>query len=224
MSPRSTLTIAVCLALGLVAGRGWAQEALPAPPPPQGAPKAEVGKERSIPRPDPRNLSTATLRVQVVILRSQDGKKEASLPYTFVVGAKPMPSGSVSLDGAGRVKLRMGVETPVRVTSFAPDSPATPVTSYQYKNIGTDIDCTAGDMLDGRYQLALSVENSSVHADSARTSGSSPADAGAPPLFRSFSVSLYPILRDGQTIQTVASTDPVTGEVVKIDVTLNVVK
>mgnify|MGYP003520612399 CR=1 FL=1 len=31
-------------------------------------------------------------------------------------------------------------------------------------------------------------------------------------------------LRDGQSIQAVASTDPVTGEVVKIDVTLNLVK
>jgi hypothetical protein len=32
------------------------------------------------------------------------------------------------------------------------------------------------------------------------------------------------VMRDGQTIQTIASTDPVTGEVVKIDVTMNVVK
>ena len=31
-------------------------------------------------------------------------------------------------------------------------------------------------------------------------------------------------MRDGQTVQTVASTDPVTGEVVKIDVTMNLVK
>ena len=44
------------------------------------------------------------------------------------------------------------------------------------------------------------------------------------PLFRTFNISLDPMLRDGQSIQAVASTDPVTGEVVKIDVTLNVVK
>jgi hypothetical protein len=37
-------------------------------------------------------------------------------------------------------------------------------------------------------------------------------------------ISLDPILRDGQSAQTVTSTDPVTGEVVKVDVTLNVVK
>jgi hypothetical protein len=32
------------------------------------------------------------------------------------------------------------------------------------------------------------------------------------------------VLRDGQSAQMIASTDPVTGEVVKIDVTLNVVR
>ena len=44
------------------------------------------------------------------------------------------------------------------------------------------------------------------------------------PLFRRFETSLDPLLRDGETVQAIASTDPVTGEVVKIDVTLNVVK
>ena len=43
-------------------------------------------------------------------------------------------------------------------------------------------------------------------------------------MFRTFNVSLNPTLRDGQSIQAVASTDPVTGEVVKIEVTLNVVR
>ncbi|MFN8095044.1 MAG: hypothetical protein U0599_22980 [Vicinamibacteria bacterium] len=49
------------------------------------------------------------------------------------------------------------------------------------------------------------------------------AETGAP-LFRRFETHVNPLLRDGQTIQTIASTDPVTGEVVKIDVTLNVLK
>jgi len=43
------------------------------------------------------------------------------------------------------------------------------------------------------------------------------------PLFRRFDTNLEPWLRDGQSIQTIASTDPVTGEVVKIDVTVNVI-
>ena len=43
------------------------------------------------------------------------------------------------------------------------------------------------------------------------------------PLFRRFDTNLEPWLRDGQSIQTIASTDPVTGEVVKIDVMVNVI-
>jgi hypothetical protein len=47
---------------------------------------------------------------------------------------------------------------------------------------------------------------------------------GAAPLFRRFDTNLELWLRDGQAVQAIASTDPVTGEVVKIDVTLDVVK
>jgi hypothetical protein len=43
-------------------------------------------------------------------------------------------------------------------------------------------------------------------------------------LFRRFDTNLNAVLRDGQSLQTVASTDPVTGEVVKIDVTLSVMR
>ena len=43
-------------------------------------------------------------------------------------------------------------------------------------------------------------------------------------LVQTFAAGLNPTLRDGQSVQTVASTDPVSGEVVKIDVTLSVVK
>jgi hypothetical protein len=44
------------------------------------------------------------------------------------------------------------------------------------------------------------------------------------PLFRRFETTFTAVLRDGQSMQTIASTNPVTGEVIKIDVTLNVVK
>jgi hypothetical protein len=43
-------------------------------------------------------------------------------------------------------------------------------------------------------------------------------------MFRSFRASFVPLLRDGQTVQYTAATDPVSGEVVKIDVTVTVLK
>jgi hypothetical protein len=219
MAPRSSIKVAAVLALGLAAGQGWAQERVN---PPEGA-KADAAKleaaksdERT---PIDRCAATTTLRVQLVIARLLNEKKLASLPYTFVVSARPNSSCSER-----RVRMRMGVDTPVPVTSYTASESNTGryPTSFQYKNVGTNIDCSATDLGAGRYQLSLGVENSSALAapQGVATSG----ELSGVPLFRSFSTSVDPILRDGQTVQTVASTDPVTGEVVKIDVTLNVVK
>jgi hypothetical protein len=158
----------------------------------------------------------ALLRVQIVIARYQAERKIASLPHALLLAADDK-----------RVLLRMGVEVPIAVTSSRNEAGAPPVTSFQYKNVGTNIDCRAEERGDGLYQLTMGVENSSIYT----TADGRSADASTEmarvsdrPMFRTFSVSLNPILRDGQTVQTVASTDPVSGEVVKIDVTLNVVK
>lgn len=219
MAPRSSIKVAAVLALGLAAGRGWAQEKVN---PPEGA-KADAAKVEAAKSdqrtPIDRCAATTTLRVQLVIARLLNEKKLASLPYTFVVSTRPNSSCSER-----RVRMRMGVDTPVPVTSYtaSESNSGRYPTSFQYKNVGTNIDCSATDLGDGRYQLSLGVENSSALAgpQGAATSG----EFSGVPLFRSFSTSVDPILRDGQSVQVVASTDPVTGEVVKIDVTMNVVK
>jgi hypothetical protein len=113
--------------------------------------------------------------------------------------------------------MRMGLETPIPVSHpVTGPGDAKPRTSYNYRNVGTNLDCRARATNDGRYQLEMSVENSSALSGTGAS--------GMPPLFRTFNVNLNPILRDGQSLQTVASTDPVSGEVVKIDVAMNVVK
>jgi hypothetical protein len=183
-------------ALLLPPGSGSAQE----------TPRPEAAKPET-PKAEPeRRGPGVTLRVQLVITRFQGEKKLASLPYTFVVTT-----------GGARARMRMGVDTPVPVTTMAAPEGDKPRTSYQYKTVGTNIDCGAFDRRDGLYQLSIGVENSSAF------SGSGSSVEGAP-LFRRFEANLDPLLRDGQTVQTVASTDPVTGEVVKIDVTMNVIR
>lgn len=210
MARRAIAFTAALLALGLVAGRALAQEA----PEPETAAKPAKA-ERTPPRPDPRIVATSTLRVQLVISRHQNDKKQASLPYTFLVAARPSTN-----PGGPTVRIRMGVDTPVPVVKYdEAGGGKTKVSDFEYKNVGTNIDCRATDFADGSYQLFLSVENSS-----ALTGPGSHDQLGGAPLFRRFETYIDPILRDGQTIQTVAATDPVSGEVVKIDVTLNVVK
>jgi hypothetical protein len=208
MSRRPLVRVAVGLALATLAATGRAQET-PAPEAAK-APEAVTSRPKKVP---------VMLRVQITIARYQAERKLASVPYTVLLTTDEK-----------RVRLRMGVEVPIPVATFSkPDDPkSSPMTSFQYKNVGTNIDCWAADRSgDGLFQVGLSVENSSIYSTTeARTTGGLNETGLAPdrPMFRTFNVSLNPTLRDGQSIQAVASTDPVTGEVVKIDVTLNVVK
>ncbi len=205
MARRSLVVLAVTVALA-------------APLRAQDSSKPEGAKPAEAATPRPRKVP-GLLRVQITIARYQGEQRIASVPYTVLLTTDEK-----------RVRLRMGVEVPISVTSFtkSDDGKSGPVTSFQYKNVGTNIDCSAEDRSgDGIFQLGLSVESSSIYtATEARTTSGLNETGLVPdrPLFRTFNVSLNPTLRDGQTIQTVASTDPVSGEVVKIDVTLNVVK
>ena len=136
------------------------------------------------------------LRIQLVISWFAGDKKISSTPYTLNV--TPSRGGNI----------RMGVEVPI-----------TTVTGTNYRSAGTNIDCgNVTELSDGRYSFGITVQSSAVVRDSSNDS------KGAPPMFRDFNASFAPILRDGQSMQSIVSSDPVTGEVVKIDVTLNVVR
>jgi hypothetical protein len=199
MKRRLLYSIAVAAALTALPSLSRAQEA---PQPDTLKPDASKADTAAEPR-----SPAATLRVQVVISRYQGEKKLASLPYTLVVTT-----------GGGRARMRMGVDTPVPLTIFPSSDADKPSvkTSFQYKTVGTNIDCAAWEHRGGRYKLSVGVENSSALTGSAGVEGA--------PLFRRFDTNLDAMLRDGQSLQTIASTDPVTGEVVKIDVTMNVVR
>ena len=208
MASRSLVTLAAAVAVAALATPVRAQE----------APKPEAGKATDAATPRPKRAPTL-LRVQIAIARYQGERKVASMPYTVLVTADDQ-----------KVRLRMGVEVPIAVVSSGKtdDGKSIPSTSFQYRNVGTNIDCSAWDRSgDGIFQLGLNVESSSVYTPAeSRTAGGLSEGSNVPdrPLFRTFNVSLYPVIRDTQSIQAVASTDPVTGEVVKIDVTLNVVR
>lgn len=153
------------------------------------------------------------LKVQVVLSRFKGDKKISNLPYVLGVVADPrFPT-----------NLRMGIEVPV-----ARKGEATPATGISYRSVGTNIDCQADGTADGLYRLAIKVEDSSVlseSGDGASKSATGPTSIiGDMPAFRSFRSNFTVILRDGQSTQYTSAVDPVSGEVMKIDVTLNVIK
>jgi hypothetical protein len=149
------------------------------------------------------------LKIQVVVSRYQGEKKISSLPYTLSVTA------------GSRASLRMGAQVPVMMAP-APvaDGQKTPQSGpFQYKDVGTNIDCTVAQPMDeGRFRVDLIVDDSSIYPDGSTASTTSPGS----PSFRQFRASDSMILKDGQTSQFTAATDKVNGETVKVDVTLTV--
>jgi hypothetical protein len=207
MTRTGLATVALCLlpALRLAAQDTPPAEAAAAKAAPR-APEASRGRrDRFVP-----------LRVQITIGRLEGEKKVANLPFTLLVNAGDGGSG-------GRVSLRMGIEMPVRVaTTGAPDKDgkSASVTSYQYKNVGTNIDLRAEALDEGRFNLDVRVEQSSLGTAADKLT----PFAADLPLFRTVNASFFALLRDGQTATHVVATDPVNGETVRIEVGLTVVR
>jgi len=113
----------------------------------------------------------------------------------------------------------MGARVPVVGTppGSAPNFPP----QVNYENVGTNIDCFARTTDDGRFQLNLTIEDSSVYQN---IEGAVAPTAAGRPVMRSFRSANTLVLRDGQSRQFTAATDRVNGEVVRIEVTLRVVK
>ena len=193
------LTIAVLVVTAVAGGSALAQEPKPVP----------VAEPVS-PRPPSRPTLAVPLEVQVVISRYQGEKKVSSLPYTLAVNAN---SGEAT-------QLNIGGDVPIPMTTFTPagDGKPSPLVSFQYKNIGTSINCRATSIDDGRFDLRVEIDESSVY-----TSGDG-AKTGESPSFRSFRTRNTLLLRDGQTRQYTAATDRVSGETIRIEVTLRLVK
>jgi hypothetical protein len=145
------------------------------------------------------------LKVTVQISRFDGEKRTASLPFTLWVNT------------GGQGSIRMSSEVPVPTTTVQEGKA---VSSYTYRPLGTNIDCSANALDGGLFRLSMSVEDSQVF----RAAGVQAQIEGLRPTFQTFRAQLQPILRDGQQVQFAVATDKTSGEVIKLDVTLNLVK
>jgi hypothetical protein len=88
-----------------------------------------------------------------------------------------------------------------------------------YQDVGTNIDCFASKTHDGRFRVTVTIEDTSVYPEDQSVS-----TVKGHPSFRTLVLTNAAILRDGQSAQFTSATDKISGETVKIDVMLNVVK
>lgn len=148
-----------------------------------------------------------------ILLSEYDGSKEvSSLPYTLFLDAA-----TERVNAPGR-SLRMGLRVPI-VTSSGTNQ------QFQYEDIGTDIDVQAKTLSDGSYNLDMSVNRSSVYSANQGTDQAAKVpQTGSWPVVRTFRSSFDLGLRDEQTAQGPSATDPFNGHVLKISVTLHVIK
>lgn len=174
---------------------------------------AQSGGQGSPKPPAVETVNVTPARVLVVIARYQGDKRISSLPYTLSVNA------AAARGGVGQV--RVGAEIPIAASASAAGADGKPPAPVSYENIGTQIDCNVQPTDDGRYAVVLSISDKSVYAE-----GEAPkmGALGRTPPFRSFRSMNTVVLRDGQSTQFDAAADRITGEVVRVEVTLTILK
>ncbi len=162
------------------------------------------------------------IKVQVVFKEYKGAKELSSLPYTIPAPASNHPSKST---------LRMGLRVPIPYGNG----------QFGYQNVGTDIDCIGSILGGGLFKIQLTLSRSSLYSPKNATFNTNsyvtqqPEISGkenksmafglAPqPIFSNFSTSLDLVMRDGQTIESTMATDPISGRVLRVDITLHVVK
>ena len=196
------LATVVCLGAGGLRAQSPAQKPEQAP-----APQARESEKR------------LPVQVHVVISRLQGQKKLSSVPYAIAVNAGWLSTGS-------RSQLRVGARTPVPVPVTAVgsgDAAKQPIRSYTYEQLGTSIDCSVAQFEGGLFSVFVTVSDTSLDLPSPATQGAAQL-VNDVPIIRTFTSTNELTLRDGQSAQFTAATDRISGEVTRIDVTLNVVK
>jgi hypothetical protein len=159
---------------------------------------------------DDIRFSRASLKVQVVFTEYEGDKKLKSLPYSFLVTTH-------TKDTWPEAKIRVGSRVPVYTGSAQG--------SMTYMDVGTNIDCRAEAVAEGQYRVYLNLERSWVEGDVLVTvEKATPPQGFHEPVVRQYRTELSPILKDGQSIETSLATDPLSGKIVKLEVSVSLVK
>lgn len=161
-------------------------------------------------KPDDNQVTHLRVDIRLTEVIPSNGKSKdviSSFPYTLYIASTPRafnPQGS----------LRLGVRVPVSTGSNSSD----------YMNVGTDIDCRATTLADGRYDLNVTVNRSSIYTAQGNTENQQIRALPDKPVVRNFNTQFAVALRDGESKEGTSATDPLNGHVLNIIVALTVEK
>lgn len=171
--------------------------------------KDKKGHEVATVSPTPAGVP---LKILVVIGEYDGSKKISSLPYTL----HTTTYGIAGPHAGTRDSMRYGVRVPISEGG----------NSWTYQSVGTNIDYGAYEAGGGDYQLVFTVDRTWVGMPGENTMVKTGSVIASPdrPLLPTFRNSFTLVLGNGQTAEGVSAVDPVTGHVLKVDVTLTVLK
>lgn len=163
-------------------------------------------------------VSTTPVKVTIVFTEYDGDKKTKSLPYTVYINAPDAPELKSQW-----VKLRVGNRVPVYTGGSQGN--------MTYLDVGTSIDARAAHTPEGHFLLYLSLERSWPEGHTlipvqkaAEQQSDSNGGSFQEPIIRNFRSELDLKLREGQTLETIMATDPISGKVMKVEVSLSAVK
>lgn len=137
------------------------------------------------------------VRVDFVLTEYNGQQKVSSLPYTMYLEAAP------TNPHPGKLRIRDDFHVQVE----------------------TDIDCFAYLNEDGTFDLTTNLNRYSVYsADDGQSEPAAIPTGNDRPVNRVFTVEFNLGLHDGETMEGVSATDPFNGHVLKVSVTLHVIK
>jgi hypothetical protein len=166
------------------------------------------GQEK--PKTEERAKPPIPIKVQVVFTELEGEKKISSMPYAFTVLA-----GEISGSSPG-TSLRTGVRIPIETDGK--DQKTT------YMDVGSNMDCSVRKEEDGTFRISLIFERSALYANKSAEGERLVAEPNGLPLIRQFRSNQTLLLKDGQTSESVLSTDPLNGHTVRVSITINVQK
>jgi len=176
----------------------------------QDKPKAEDSQKSEV--------RTTPVKVQIVFTEFEGDKKVKSLPYTLYINALDAPELKPSW-----AKLRVGSRVPIYLGGTAGN--------MTYMDVGTNIDARSAYTSEGRLLLYLKIERSWVEGGASVPLAKSDSSASETssghfqePIIRQFVSEFDLKLREGQPVETTMATDPLSGKVLKVDVSFTIVK
>ena len=173
-----------------------------------------------------QSLATLQVQVDVALTRWQGEKRTSSTPFVLMANA---PS---RRDGIGSTSIRMGVDVPVGTATSnvtqtsnaqgsSPRAVATAKVATEFRNVGTDIDLNVSRSDASTFSVGINVRDSSIFTSDQTKMPNTMAD---PTAFRTFNMSNTLNLTDGQTRLFGVATDKITGETLRVEVKLTVLK